>query len=133
MNTAKIEFENLFVEYLTRLEPKKEYVELFEAIVLDNWKEKQAQALTSAKKLQQKVEELKIRREKLIDAFVYKELIDKTKNTEKKEKPAKGVDSDILVDQIRAVDNRRFKKHIGKMTAHQRNKLLENLKILILE
>src|SRR3989338_4141446 len=43
------------------------------------------------------------------------------------------VDSDILVDQIRAVDNRRFKKHIGKMTAHQRNKLLENLKILILE
>ena len=42
-------------------------------------------------------------------------------------------DSDILVDQIRAIDNRRFKKHIGKLNTHHQEKLLENLKILILE
>ena len=41
--------------------------------------------------------------------------------------------SDILVDQMRAIDNRRFKKHVGRLTASQRDKLLENLKILILE
>ena len=41
--------------------------------------------------------------------------------------------SDILVDQIRAIDNRRFKKHIGKLTSVRQNQLLENLKILILE
>ena len=42
-------------------------------------------------------------------------------------------DSDILVDQIRAIDNHRFKKHIGKQNTHHQEKLLENLKILILE
>ena len=42
-------------------------------------------------------------------------------------------DSDILVDQIRAVDNRRFLKHLGKLGAQHQQKLLENLKVLILE
>ena len=41
--------------------------------------------------------------------------------------------SDILVDQIRAIDNQRFKKHVGKLTVVRQNQLLENLKILILE
>ena len=42
-------------------------------------------------------------------------------------------DSDILVDQIRAIDNRRLKKHIGKLNSHHQDKLLENLQILIFE
>ena len=42
-------------------------------------------------------------------------------------------DSDILVDQIRALDNRRFKKHLGKLSPAHQNQLLENLKILVLE
>lgn len=42
-------------------------------------------------------------------------------------------DSDILVDQIRAIDNRRFKKAIGHLTESQRERLLENLRILVLE
>ncbi len=51
---------------------------------------------------------------------------------------AKGIsglreDSDILVDQIRAIDNRRFKKHLGRLTNRQREKLLEGLRIIVLE
>ena len=42
-------------------------------------------------------------------------------------------DSDILVDQVRAIDNRRFIKPIGKLTTKHQLKLLENLQILILE
>ena len=42
-------------------------------------------------------------------------------------------DSDILVDQIRAIDNRRFKKQLGHLTDPQKQKLLENLKLLVLE
>lgn len=42
-------------------------------------------------------------------------------------------ESDILVDQIRAVDNRRFKKHVGRLSRPQRDKLLDNLRILIIE
>ena len=42
-------------------------------------------------------------------------------------------ESDILVDQIRAIDNRRFKKHLGRMTDRQQEKLLEGLRIVVLE
>jgi mRNA interferase MazF len=41
-------------------------------------------------------------------------------------------DSDILVDQIRAIDNRRFIKHLGKLTSAQADRLWENLQTLIL-
>lgn len=41
--------------------------------------------------------------------------------------------SDILVDQIRAIDNRRFSKRIGRLSAVSGRRLLENLHILILE
>ena len=41
--------------------------------------------------------------------------------------------SDILVDQVRAIDNRRFREHVGKLNSRDRVKLLENLRILILE
>lgn len=42
-------------------------------------------------------------------------------------------DSDILVDQIRSIDNRRFKKHLGQLTDHQKERLLESLRTIVLE
>ena len=42
-------------------------------------------------------------------------------------------DSDIMIDQVRAIDNRRFKEHLGKLNDRQCDALLENLKNLILE
>ena len=42
-------------------------------------------------------------------------------------------DSDILVDQIRAIDNRRFKKYLGTLNANHRSQLIENLNALVLE
>jgi mRNA interferase MazF len=42
-------------------------------------------------------------------------------------------ESDILVDQIRAIDNRRLLKHIGKLRQQHQQQLLENMKTLILE
>ena len=42
-------------------------------------------------------------------------------------------DSDILVDQIRAIDNRRFIKKFGKLALTHRQKLLENLRIILFE
>lgn len=42
-------------------------------------------------------------------------------------------DSDILVDQIRAIDNRRLLKHIGKLKQQHQQQLLDNIKTLILE
>ena len=42
-------------------------------------------------------------------------------------------DSDVLVDQIRAIDNRRFRRRLGQLTPRQEEKLLESLRILVLE
>jgi mRNA interferase MazF len=42
-------------------------------------------------------------------------------------------DSDILVDQIRAIDNRRLTKKAGTLTPVQTDQLLKNLHLLIME
>lgn len=42
-------------------------------------------------------------------------------------------DSDILVDQIRAIDNRRLLKQVGKLKQQHQQQLTENIKTLILE
>ena len=39
--------------------------------------------------------------------------------------------SDILVDQIRAIDNKRLIKRLGQLTKDQRERLRENLKVLL--
>ena len=39
--------------------------------------------------------------------------------------------SDIMVDQIRAIDNRRLLGHIGKISRKSQIKLAENLRILL--
>ena len=39
--------------------------------------------------------------------------------------------SDVLLDQIRAIDNRRLLKQIGKLNAVQIEKLKQNLKIIL--
>ncbi|MFH0920968.1 MAG: type II toxin-antitoxin system PemK/MazF family toxin [Fibrobacterota bacterium] len=41
--------------------------------------------------------------------------------------------SDILVDQIRAIDNRRFVRQIGTLSAHNQEKLVHNIKIVLFE
>jgi site-specific DNA recombinase len=78
VNTRKQEVEGKFITLLERLTPKAPYLELFKAIVLDRWKEIQAEAVLASRKLEHSLQELKARRDKLIEAFIYKQLIDKT-------------------------------------------------------
>lgn len=42
-------------------------------------------------------------------------------------------DSDILVDQIRAIDNLRFVKHLGELKPMDKAKLIESFKIILFE
>lgn len=39
--------------------------------------------------------------------------------------------SDIMVDQIRAIDNCRFLTHLGKISRRSQTKLAENLRVLL--
>lgn len=42
-------------------------------------------------------------------------------------------DSDILVDQVRAIDNRRFKSELGVLPLRHQEQLVRNLKIILFE
>jgi mRNA interferase MazF len=42
-------------------------------------------------------------------------------------------DSDIIIDQIRAIDNRRLIKHIGEISDECKQKIIENLKVILFE
>lgn len=42
-------------------------------------------------------------------------------------------DSDIMVDQLRAIDNMRFKEHIGEISDKNKQALQYSLRILLLE
>lgn len=42
-------------------------------------------------------------------------------------------DSDVLIDQIRAIDNRRLMKEIGRIPRVQEKKLIDQLRLLIME
>ncbi len=41
--------------------------------------------------------------------------------------------SDIMVDQVRAIDNQRLKKKIGKLSTSHQRQLLQELQTIILE
>ena len=43
------------------------------------------------------------------------------------------LESDILVDQLRSIDNRRLRKELGKLTNSQRKKLLKSLNLIVLQ
>ena len=42
-------------------------------------------------------------------------------------------DSDVIVDQIRSIDNRRFIDHLGEVSVKNKRLLLASLRIVILE
>jgi mRNA interferase MazF len=39
--------------------------------------------------------------------------------------------SDVMVDQLRAIDNRRFIKHLGVLSRPSQEKLAENIRIVL--
>lgn len=63
---------------IEQLQPKAEYLNLFREIVLDVWKDRQKETIKLVSALESRVTELKARRQKLIEAFVYQHSIDKT-------------------------------------------------------
>jgi site-specific DNA recombinase len=76
VSVSKADLENRFVAYLERMQPEPRYVKLFNEIVLDVWKEKQAQNLTLSVSLRQRIEELHARRERVEEAYAQERAID---------------------------------------------------------
>ena len=71
-----VDLERQFAEYLERLQPKAQYVKLLNEIVLDTWKTKQAEALAMTTAVDHQLTELRERKDKLVEAFIYQKAID---------------------------------------------------------
>jgi hypothetical protein len=72
----KADLENAFRELLVRLQPRPEYLRLFNAIVLDAWNERRASSRTARAKLEQQIATLRHRLDDLDEAFLYGKRID---------------------------------------------------------
>ena len=80
--------EERFYELLERLQPKKEPVELFKAIVLDVWESKQAEAIKEEHRIERELKELEgnkgrileLLMDKTIDQETYKEKAEELRN-----------------------------------------------------
>ena len=77
VHVRKADLEHGFVEFLERMQPKQQYMKLFNAIVLDVWKEKQAQNVTLTVSLKHHIEGLTQRKERLDETFIYEKTIDR--------------------------------------------------------
>jgi hypothetical protein len=58
------------------MQPETRYVKLFKEIVLDTWKDKQAQNLALSTSLKARIEDLHERKERLDEAFLYERAVD---------------------------------------------------------
>ncbi len=77
INVRKDVLERDFLQMLEALLPNAEYVELFIAIVLDLWKEKQSEATNIRLGLRKRIEKLQDRKSRLDEAFIYQQAIDR--------------------------------------------------------
>jgi hypothetical protein len=69
--------ERRFVGFLDQLQPKPEYLRLFGEIIIDVWKQKQVQATALHEAAQRQLTNLRERKQRRVDAFIYKREIDR--------------------------------------------------------
>jgi hypothetical protein len=74
----KQDLEDAFMGFLRQQQPDAAYLRLFHKVVLDVWYTKQADSVALVQKFESQVKELKQRKSKLNDAFVYHQSIVKT-------------------------------------------------------
>jgi hypothetical protein len=72
----KYNFEASFSEYIGRLQPNLAYLRLFNGTLRDVWKSKQAEIYRTQARCDQQLRELRIRKTKLEEAFVYEHSIE---------------------------------------------------------
>lgn len=91
INLRKEELEKRFVAFLEKLQPNPSYVRLFSEVVLDAWNTRQDENVLLHSTLKRKVEDLAERKQRLIDAFVYKQAISQAVYSEQLESVEQGI------------------------------------------
>lgn len=77
LNIRKEKMETLFIDYLQRLQPQPECLKLFKEIVLRVWKQRRATLHEQVKALRKRVDDMELKKQKVVDAFVFEKAISK--------------------------------------------------------
>ncbi|MBN1573619.1 MAG: zinc ribbon domain-containing protein [Deltaproteobacteria bacterium] len=70
LNIRKEDFERKFLDYLTCFQPNEEVMNLFEEIVLDVWKTKQAEMIKTENRIERELKDLKERKNRIDDLVI---------------------------------------------------------------
>jgi hypothetical protein len=65
------------MDLLASLQPRREYLRLFEAIVLDTWKDQQAEAIKLTSAIKRSIDQILEKKNRLVDAYVHEGKIDR--------------------------------------------------------
>jgi len=76
VNVSKDQFEHAFLQFLSGLRPKADYVRLFREIILDVWNSKLADAKLANAGIEKRIRELEAKRQGLLEAHVYAKSVD---------------------------------------------------------
>lgn len=64
-----------FLEFIRQHQPNSDYLRLFHKVVTDVWNNKQADAVALTRKLEGQMDEIKVRKRKLLEAMVYQQTL----------------------------------------------------------
>jgi site-specific DNA recombinase len=102
VNTRKEQLESVFIDLLEGLKPRPEVLKLFHAVVLDVWKQRQENTADLRLLAERRLDELKQRKSRLVEAFVYKGAIDE--NTYQEERL--NLDQQIALAELEHIEAR---------------------------
>jgi hypothetical protein len=77
VNVPRQQLEARVVELLDRLRPRPEILRLLSAAVLDRWNEEQREVVARRAAVEKRVEALRERKERVVNAYLYERAIDK--------------------------------------------------------
>jgi site-specific DNA recombinase len=78
VNVRRERLESVLVELLEGLKPRPEVLRLFHSVVVDVWKQRQQNTAETRMLARRRLDELKHRKSRLVEAFVYKGAIDES-------------------------------------------------------
>ena len=76
-NTRKEKMELMFMKYVGSLRPTIKHMRLFREIIINRWEEIQSENIRHKKMIGQEINELEIKKQRLIDAFIHERSITK--------------------------------------------------------
>jgi site-specific DNA recombinase len=102
VNVAKTALEGEFLALLDDLKPAPEYLDLFTSIVLDVWKSRRAEVTERRAALERRQRELKTRKDRLNEVFIYQQAIER----ETYEEHVARLNEEVAVTQLELHDAR---------------------------